>query len=60
MRSKDALFLINILPTETYLKGVVPSEMPAFYHLEALKAQAVCARSYALSAVKTLNMILLT
>lgn len=52
MRSKDALFLINILPTETYLKGVVPSEMPASYHLEALKAQAVCARSYALSAVK--------
>src|SRR5699024_8719446 len=30
-----------------YLYSVVPSEMPAGYGLEALKAQAVCARSYA-------------
>ena len=39
--------VINELPVETYLCGVVPSEMPASYELEALKAQAVCARSYA-------------
>ena len=32
---------------ETYLVYVVPSEMPESYGLEALKAQAVCARSYA-------------
>ena len=32
---------------EEYLKGVVPSEMPSSYSLEALKAQAVCARTYA-------------
>ncbi|MDX5476347.1 MAG: SpoIID/LytB domain-containing protein [Bacillaceae bacterium] len=37
---------VNILPVEDYLKGVVPSEMPASWHLEALKAQAVAARTY--------------
>lgn len=41
------LVLVNILPLETYLKYVVPSEMPASYAQEALKAQAVCARTYA-------------
>ena len=46
---KDAagLLIINELDLESYLYGVVPSEMPASYELEALKAQAVCARSYA-------------
>ena len=39
--------MINELSMESYLCGVVPSEMPASYELEALKAQAVCARSYA-------------
>lgn len=39
--------VINELSMESYLCGVVPSEMPASYELEALKAQAVCARSYA-------------
>ena len=43
----EGLVLINELPVETYLCGVVPSEMPSSYELEALKAQAVCARSYA-------------
>ena len=33
------------LPVETYLRGVVPAEMPASWPLEALKAQAVVARS---------------
>ncbi|MFW6016324.1 MAG: SpoIID/LytB domain-containing protein, partial [bacterium] len=32
----------------TYLKGVVAAEMPARYHMEALKAQAVAARTYTL------------
>ena len=32
---------------EDYLKHVVPSEMPVSYEKEALKAQAVCARTYA-------------
>ena len=37
------------LPLESYLKGVVPYEMSDSFPLEALKAQAVCARTYALS-----------
>lgn len=39
--------IINELLLEEYLYAVVPSEMPSSYELEALKAQAVCARSYA-------------
>jgi hypothetical protein len=39
--------VINLLELEDYLLGVVPSEMPASWNLEALKAQAVAARSYA-------------
>jgi len=44
------LSLINILNLEDYLKGVVPLEMSpnTFNALEALKAQAVAARTYAL------------
>lgn len=38
---------VNSVPFETYLTAVVPSEMPSSYEKEALKAQAVCARSYA-------------
>lgn len=38
---------INLLDLENYLRGVVPSEMPSSWALEALKAQAVAARSYA-------------
>ena len=37
------------LPLETYLLGVVPYEMSDSFPLEALKVQAVCARTYALS-----------
>lgn len=47
LRSSGGLVIINELDIESYLYGVVPSEMPARYELEALKAQAVCARSYA-------------
>ena len=39
--------IVNEVPLEEYLRFVVPSEMPASYALEALKAQAVCARTYA-------------
>ncbi len=41
--------VINELPLEEYLYGVLPREMPAFWPLEAQKAQAVAARSYALA-----------
>ena len=46
-QGSNGLVLVNELPLETYLKYVVPSEMPASYAQEALKAQAVCARTYA-------------
>jgi stage II sporulation protein D len=39
--------VINYLDMEDYLKGVVPSEMPASWPKEAVKAQAIAARSYA-------------
>ncbi len=44
---------INVVGLEQYLYGVVPSEMPSAWHPEALKAQAVVARSYALAVRKT-------
>jgi stage II sporulation protein D len=44
---KNQVLLINQLSLETYLEGVVPKEMLPSWKLEALKAQAVCARSYA-------------
>lgn len=40
--------LINLVPLEAYLAGVVGAEMPAFWHAEALKVQAVVARTYCL------------
>ena len=39
------------LPLEEYLRAVVPSEVPALWPAEAVKAQAVAARSYALAAI---------
>jgi SpoIID/LytB domain protein len=39
--------VVNELPLQSYLRGVVPAEMPSGWHAEALKAQAVAARSYA-------------
>lgn len=43
------LTVINNVPLEDYLKGVVPSEMPSSWATEAHKAQAIAARSYALA-----------
>lgn len=51
-RRKEGLLLINELGLEAYLCSVVPSEMPASYEPEALKAQAVCARSYAYNQIR--------
>lgn len=39
------------MDTEAYLKGVLAAEMPASFPLEALKAQAVAARSYAIYCI---------
>jgi SpoIID/LytB domain protein len=41
--------VVNVVDLDLYLRGVVPSEMPKGWAPEALKAQAVAARSYALS-----------
>ena len=45
--SNSALKLVNVVPLEHYLYGVVPRESISSWHMEALKAQAVAARSYA-------------
>jgi stage II sporulation protein D len=47
-RDGRAVLVVNSIGLEQYLYGVVPSEMPASWPAEALKAQAVVARSYAL------------
>jgi len=39
--------VVNELPLETYLRGVVPAEMPVSWPLEARTAQTIAARSYA-------------
>ncbi len=46
------LSVINYVRTEDYVKGVLPYEMSASWNVEALKAQAVCTRSYAMSETK--------
>jgi len=45
---KTGLTVVNTLPIEQYLDGVIAGEMPPSWHLEALKAQSVAARTYAL------------
>ena len=48
LRLTTAVTVINYVALDTYLRGVVPAEMPAGWPAEALKAQAIAARSYAL------------
>lgn len=52
--SKGSVNIINKVDLETYLKGVVPAEMPGnkSSRLNALKAQAICARTYALKRIE--------
>ena len=51
-RDARTLMVVNKLPLDRYLRGVVPWEMPDDWHPEALRAQAVVARSYALATLK--------
>ncbi len=52
LNERGRLNVINVLPLEEYLRGVVPMELsPLASEMEALKAQAVAARSYALSSL---------
>lgn len=45
-RDADGYYIVNKVKIEKYLYSVVASEMPASFGTEALKAQAICARSY--------------
>ena len=46
-RGENSFFIINELPLERYLLGVVPHEMPVSFGQTALEAQAIAARSFA-------------
>ncbi len=47
IKESEGIAVVNEVSLEEYLYSVVPSEMPASYPREALKAQAICARTYA-------------
>jgi stage II sporulation protein D len=49
LKGRRELVVVNVLPLEAYLQGVLGSEMPKSFPLEALKAQAIAARTYALN-----------
>jgi stage II sporulation protein D len=49
INSGEGLTVINDVPLELYLQGVVPSEMPSSWEHDAHKAQAIAARSYAIA-----------
>ncbi|SEV96599.1 SpoIID/LytB domain-containing protein [[Clostridium] fimetarium] len=51
----EGLTITNEVLIEKYLKRVVPSEMPVNYGVEALKVQAICARSYAYKQLTNSN-----
>jgi stage II sporulation protein D len=51
-RDGAGVLAVNHLSLEHYLYGVVPAEMPSDWHAEALAAQAVVARSYALRSLR--------
>jgi SpoIID/LytB domain protein len=48
-KGKATILPVNVLPMEDYLKGVVPAEMPPYWGVEALKAQAIAGRTYAIA-----------
>lgn len=50
-RSQLYFQVINVVDVEDYLLSVLPSEMPSSWPQEALKAQAIAARSYALANI---------
>lgn len=52
---RDKTKKIEEMNLEDYIKGVVASEMPAEFHIEALKAQSVAARTYAVTHIKSLG-----
>jgi stage II sporulation protein D len=51
-RQVAGLQVVNLLPLDRYLRGVVPGEIPRRWHDAAYKAQAVASRSYALATLR--------
>lgn len=49
LRASDGIQVVNHLPLESYISSVVGGEMPSSWSIEALRAQAVAARSYAMA-----------
>ena len=52
VNSRGTLTVVNVVPLEDYLLGVVPAEL-GLPHIEAQKAQAIAARTYAVANVDT-------
>ncbi len=50
---ENGCVIVNELPVEDYVRYVLPSEMPETFSAEALKAQAICARTFAYSQMKS-------
>ncbi|NLL81820.1 MAG: SpoIID/LytB domain-containing protein [Tissierellia bacterium] len=53
LTENNYIYVINHINLEHYLYGVVPREMGASFPIEALKAQAIIARSYALANINS-------
>ncbi|MDR2437165.1 MAG: SpoIID/LytB domain-containing protein, partial [Endomicrobium sp.] len=51
-KSGSKMNVINVLYIEDYIKGVLPKEVGADWHIEVLKAQAVISRTYAIASLK--------
>lgn len=54
---ENGYVVVNELNMEDYVAAVIPSEMPTSYGLEALKVQAVAARTYAVTSQKSIKYI---
>jgi SpoIID/LytB domain protein len=52
-RSGSGVVTVNRLHLDTYLRGVVPRESPSYWPRQALRAQAVAARTYAYASVRS-------
>lgn len=52
-RSGAGVVPVNRLHLDTYLRGVVPRESPSYWPQQALRAQAIAARSYAYAAIRS-------
>lgn len=54
--TEEGIVAVNTVDVETYVRYVLPSEMPSTFDAEALKAQAVCARTFVYSQMKIHSM----